>query len=153
MSWLCLRSGGSFPTSHLGSPGLIISKFMWDLWRTKWHKAGSTEYFGFLYQFSFCNMPISLICCPRLLQWVIYDLSTEASSLIVLEIKSLHEAQIHLNLLYRMTNCTEINIWNIHTCISVKWPVTVTDRSKACTVFAPSEAGIVGSNPTQGMDV
>jgi hypothetical protein len=32
-------------------------------------------------------------------------------------------------------------------------PVTVVERSKACTVFARSEAGIVGSNPTQGMDV
>jgi hypothetical protein len=32
-------------------------------------------------------------------------------------------------------------------------PVTVTERSKACTVFARSEAGIVGSNPTQGIDV
>jgi hypothetical protein len=30
---------------------------------------------------------------------------------------------------------------------------TVTERSKACTVFARSEAGIVGSNPTQDMDV
>jgi hypothetical protein len=34
-----------------------------------------------------------------------------------------------------------------------EWPVTVAERSKACTVFARSEAGIVGSNPTQGMDV
>jgi hypothetical protein len=32
-------------------------------------------------------------------------------------------------------------------------PVTVAQRSKACTVFARSEAGIVGSNPTQDMDV
>jgi hypothetical protein len=32
-------------------------------------------------------------------------------------------------------------------------PVTVAERSKACTVFACSEAGIVGSNPTQGIDV
>jgi hypothetical protein len=32
-------------------------------------------------------------------------------------------------------------------------PVTVVERSKACTVFARSEAGIAGSNPTQGMDV
>jgi hypothetical protein len=30
---------------------------------------------------------------------------------------------------------------------------TVTVRSKARTVFARSNAGIVGSNPTQGMDV
>jgi hypothetical protein len=32
-------------------------------------------------------------------------------------------------------------------------PVTVAERSEACIVFARSEAGIVGSNPTQGMDV
>jgi hypothetical protein len=32
-------------------------------------------------------------------------------------------------------------------------PVTVAERSKACTVFARSEVGIVGSKPTQGMDV
>jgi hypothetical protein len=32
-------------------------------------------------------------------------------------------------------------------------PVTVAVRSKACTVFARSEERIVGSNPTQGMDV
>jgi hypothetical protein len=32
-------------------------------------------------------------------------------------------------------------------------PVTVAERSRACTVFARSEAGTVDSNPTQGMDV
>jgi hypothetical protein len=32
-------------------------------------------------------------------------------------------------------------------------PVTVAERSKACTVFARSQAGIVGSNLTQGVDV
>jgi hypothetical protein len=32
-------------------------------------------------------------------------------------------------------------------------PVTVAERSKACIVFARSEAGTVDSNPTQGMDV
>jgi hypothetical protein len=32
-------------------------------------------------------------------------------------------------------------------------PVTVAARSKAGNVFARSNAGIVGSNPTQGMDV
>jgi hypothetical protein len=32
-------------------------------------------------------------------------------------------------------------------------PITVAVRSNACTVFARSNAGIVGSNPTQGMDV
>jgi hypothetical protein len=32
-------------------------------------------------------------------------------------------------------------------------PVTVAEQFKACTVFGRSEAGIVGSNPTQGIDV
>jgi hypothetical protein len=32
-------------------------------------------------------------------------------------------------------------------------PITVASRSKACTVFARSNAGIVGSNPTQDMDL
>jgi hypothetical protein len=32
-------------------------------------------------------------------------------------------------------------------------PVTVAERSKACTVFSRSEAGIVSSNSTQGLDV
>jgi hypothetical protein len=32
-------------------------------------------------------------------------------------------------------------------------PVTVAERSKACTVFSRSEAGIVGSNSTHHMDV
>jgi hypothetical protein len=34
-----------------------------------------------------------------------------------------------------------------------KTPVTVAERSKACTDFALSDAGIVGSNLTQGMGV
>jgi hypothetical protein len=32
-------------------------------------------------------------------------------------------------------------------------PVTVAERSKACTVLARWQAGIVSSNPTQVMDV
>jgi hypothetical protein len=32
-------------------------------------------------------------------------------------------------------------------------PVTVAQWSKACTVFARLEAGIMGSNPAQGTDV
>jgi hypothetical protein len=39
------------------------------------------------------------------------------------------------------------------TTITNQKQVTVAGRSKACTVFARSEAGIMGSNPTQGMDV
>jgi hypothetical protein len=32
-------------------------------------------------------------------------------------------------------------------------PVPMADRSEACTVFGRSNTGIVGSNPTRGMDV
>jgi hypothetical protein len=32
-------------------------------------------------------------------------------------------------------------------------PVTVAERSKACTIFARSEAGLMGLNPTESMDV
>jgi hypothetical protein len=32
-------------------------------------------------------------------------------------------------------------------------PTTVAAQSKAWNIFAQSNAGIVGSNPTQGMDV
>jgi hypothetical protein len=40
------------------------------------------------------------------------------------------------------------------TCVIMKnWAITVAARSKAWTVFARSNAGIVVSNPTQGMDV
>jgi hypothetical protein len=35
----------------------------------------------------------------------------------------------------------------------VQEPVTVAEWSKALTVFARSDAGIMGSNPTQDMDV
>jgi hypothetical protein len=45
--------------------------------------------------------------------------------------------------------CTSPNIIRV-----IRWRlVTVAERSKACTVFVRSEAGIVGSNRTQAMDV
>jgi hypothetical protein len=37
--------------------------------------------------------------------------------------------------------------------IQGKIPITVTEQSKAWIVFARSNAGMVGSNPNQGMDV
>jgi hypothetical protein len=45
---------------------------------------------------------------------------------------------------------------NLKPIIAEVWqyrPVTVAEWSKACTVLARSEAGIVGLNSTQGMDV
>jgi hypothetical protein len=37
--------------------------------------------------------------------------------------------------------------------IELRKPITVAARSKAWTVFVRSNAGVVDSNPTQGMDV
>jgi hypothetical protein len=45
-----------------------------------------------------------------------------------------------------------VNTNNYNT-LKITVSVTVAERSKACTVFARSEAGIVGSNHTQSMDV
>jgi hypothetical protein len=44
---------------------------------------------------------------------------------------------------------------NVFTFVLFITPVTVAERSETCTstVFARLEAGIVGSNPTQGIDV
>jgi hypothetical protein len=36
---------------------------------------------------------------------------------------------------------------------TIRLPISVAARSRALNVFARSNAGIVGSNPTQGMDV
>jgi hypothetical protein len=49
----------------------------------------------------------------------------------------------------------EYNLLNIFSLILgyiIPSPVTVAERSKTYTVFARSEAGILGSNPTQDMD-
>jgi hypothetical protein len=52
-----------------------------------------------------------------------------------------------------------VNQEKFHACSTIfqtrhfSLPVTVAERSKACTVFARSEAVIVGSNLTQGMHV
>jgi hypothetical protein len=50
---------------------------------------------------------------------------------------------------YRKRVATHVYLFTINCQV----PVTVADLSKTCTVFARSEAGIVGSNPTQGMNV
>jgi hypothetical protein len=46
-------------------------------------------------------------------------------------------------------------IWLVNYLVAILLilPITVAARSKASTVFARSNAGIVGSNPTWGMDV
>jgi hypothetical protein len=43
--------------------------------------------------------------------------------------------------------------WNFHTVFIINEPITMAARSKAWTVFTLSNAGIVGSNLTQGIDV
>jgi hypothetical protein len=56
-----------------------------------------------------------------------------------------------------LKNCCKYFLVYLVICVKLseinEKPVTVAERSKPCTVFARSEAVIVGSNPTQGMDV
>jgi hypothetical protein len=52
----------------------------------------------------------------------------------------------------RLPNVTS-PAYDLLMCSSNDWPVTVAERSEVSTVFARSEAGIVGSNATQGMDI
>jgi hypothetical protein len=55
---------------------------------------------------------------------------------------------------FYMQSNIEVYVWQIHNRkVTSKLLVTVAERSKACTVFARSEAGTVGSNTTEGMDV
>jgi hypothetical protein len=49
--------------------------------------------------------------------------------------------------------CRVFNAFIIFISFPFLIPVTVAERSKAYTVFARLEDGILGSNPTQGMDV
>jgi hypothetical protein len=57
------------------------------------------------------------------------------------------------------TVCTPVQFFNLQSCFIINpfhaecQPTTVTARSQAWTVFARSNTGIMGSNPTQGMDV
>jgi hypothetical protein len=53
----------------------------------------------------------------------------------------------------RLVHDPSIQIHSSLSFINHPTPITVAARPKARTVFARSNAGIVGSNPTQGMDV
>jgi hypothetical protein len=56
------------------------------------------------------------------------------------------------HVLIRVAQCTDVDggiFENVLHAVSV----TVDERSKTCAVFAGSEAGNMGSNPTQGMDI
>jgi hypothetical protein len=53
----------------------------------------------------------------------------------------------------KVRDCDIIIEWSIFWTLSNVLPITAAARSKAWTVYAHSNAGIVGSYPTQGMDV
>jgi hypothetical protein len=75
--------------------------------------------------------------------------------------KKEYSCKITLNISREIDCKCELSMWqevkhlklNLLQVIYTNSPVTVAERSKACTVFARSEAGIVGSNPSQSMDV
>jgi hypothetical protein len=52
-----------------------------------------------------------------------------------------------------MLDNSACNKYTVFADVPLLLPVTVAERSKTCTVFSRSEAGAVGSNPSQGMDV
>jgi hypothetical protein len=52
----------------------------------------------------------------------------------------------------RPYSVVQVHYVNVHG-KRLAWPITVAERSKVGTIFARSNAGIVGSNPTEGMDV
>jgi hypothetical protein len=56
---------------------------------------------------------------------------------------------------YLCSACFEQSLWNVPftQCRQAGEPNTVAARPKAWTVFAHSNTGVVGSNPTRGMDV
>jgi hypothetical protein len=74
-------------------------------------------------------------------------------------------SQLRVRVLCRSTFCMQKEVWaHLKICIrfprvyklrnvNKTMPVTVVERSRACTAFVRSEAGIADSNPTQGMDV
>jgi hypothetical protein len=105
------------PTSHFGSLGLIASKFMWALWWLKWHRASSQFRFSlpiFILQYAHFSCLLSTAVTMGHLQH-----NTDAYS-VILSKKTLHEAQIQLNFLYKMADYREISIRNIHTRKSTK---------------------------------
>jgi hypothetical protein len=58
-----------------------------------------------------------------------------------------------INDLLNDVSSSEYKSWYIFEARVSVLSITVTSRSKAWTVFARSNAGFVGSNPTQNMDV
>jgi hypothetical protein len=82
-----------------------------------------------------------------------YNILTDHSTLKLLSVLSLVVIIRFLATDLSESHCNFKHHCNYSTCKVFKSPVTVAEQSKTCTVFAPSEAGIVGSNPTQGMDV
>jgi hypothetical protein len=68
------------------------------------------------------------------------------------------EGTAYLNQVLKMYSLTQlrhltINLLLLFVVIVVVWPITMAARSNAWIVFASSNAGIVGSNSTQGMEV
>jgi hypothetical protein len=68
-----------------------------------------------------------------------------------LSFRSLSQHLICISTLMRVA--CPVNLIPSLTILIAFWPITMAARSKAWTVFVRSNTTIVGSNPTQGMDI
>jgi hypothetical protein len=66
---------------------------------------------------------------------------------------SVYLSTVRLRIMFAAIIISLLKNINYFTLVSVQWPITAVVRSKAWTIFAHSNNGIVGSIPTWGMDV
>jgi hypothetical protein len=82
--------------------------------------------------------------------------STEEKSIPGVFFLTMSESILSNTLLYLADRYIAKETWTWTSPASIRenltGPVSVAEQSKTCTVFAQTEAGIVGSNPTQSMD-
>jgi hypothetical protein len=81
-------------------------------------------------------------CCLR-------RVSAQVCHILVLFIATVHVSYTGSKFIHKPSGSKCV----LSACILLLGPVTVAEWSKARTAFARSDAGIVGSNSTQGMDV
>jgi hypothetical protein len=112
---------------------------------TQSHQSFCVVHTSFYYKWYQCNRKCNINqCFCNLLQKHITCLNKTKEFLTEWKL----QAGCHCNLISQLL-INPIFLWLVNFNMSV----TVAERSRACTAFAHSEAGIVGLNPTQGMDV
>jgi hypothetical protein len=119
---------------------------MWDLWWTKW-------------RWGRFSLSTSVSCASS--QFLIPPTASRSPSTIIRGWYNRPNSGWRAK--WTQSHCTPRNLKKTYNKILIAFrfsysslhvsPITVAAQSKAWTVFARSNTGIVGSNPTQGMDV